>query len=793
MWAKVWVTYPGLQALYYEVGEGVKPGCRIEVPLGKKNTPYLGLVMEVGEGDLSIPLKPYHRLWDVEPVYMPLQLEFFSWFSYYYMAMAGDVARAILPAPLRPDRHWWVRLLRPIPVKRGKAQEIASFLCSEPIPIHKLSKEVGVSPAKLLRQLSQWEKAGYVRLEPRLVSRAYRVPKILRVAPSYQEAQAFNDKVLTLPPQVASLWMEILQATLAQRPLSFSQVKKNAPSALRRLYREGLIEIIPAESYFQEAYGRSAPALTLTPEQQRAVQEILSHGTKPVLLHGVTASGKTFVYIEVMRHYLRQGKQVLYLLPEIALTKQATDKLKSILGGRVGIYHSNLSNAARARLWEEVRTEKIDVVIGVRSALFLPFPRLGLIVVDEEHEPSYHQSQRAPYYHARDAAVYYAHLMQIPIILGSATPSVESYTHAQKGKYVLVQLLQKALPTCEPRILIVDMRHQIRHQLSQGAFSDTLLELLQEKVAQGEQAILFRNRRGYASFIQCQACGTIAKCYQCDIHLTYHKASQKLVCHYCGYRKAYVPTCEICSSDKLLHAGVGTEKIELQLQQLLPNFRIARLDRDTLQKKWQLYELIHAFEDHQYDVLIGTQMVTKGLDFERVTLVGVLYAEQLMGFPDYRAEEKAYQLLIQLMGRAGRRQRESTLLIQTYQPSNPLFTYLGKPYQLFYEHLLGQRERYKYPPFTRLIQIELRHKERFHLENQAAFWAQKLTQVGIPHIGPEYAPIALLGGLFRIHILMKLPLNYAYKPLREWLTQTYKHFKSTFSSHAAVMTFHVDV
>ncbi|MGQ9864591.1 MAG: replication restart helicase PriA [Bacteroidia bacterium] len=793
MWAKVWVTYPALQALYYEVGEEVRPGCRIEVPLGKRNTPYLGLVMEVGERDLSIPLKPYHRLWDAEPVYTPLQLEFFSWFSFYYMAAAGDMARAILPAPLRPDRHWWVRLLRPIPAKRGKGIEIASFLCGEPIAIHKLAKQVGVSPSKLLQRLNQWERAGYVRLEPRLVSRAYRIPKILRVAPAYQDAQAFNEKVLTLPSEVGSLWMQILQATLSQRPLSFSQVKKLAPAALRQLYRQGLVEILPAESYFQEAYGRSAPALTLTSEQQRAVQEILSYGTRPVLLHGVTASGKTFVYIEVMRHYLRQGKQVLYMLPEIALTKQATDKLKSILGGRVGIYHSNLSDAARARLWEEVRTEKIDIVIGVRSALFLPFPRLGLIVVDEEHEPSYHQMQRAPYYHARDAAVYYAHLMQIPLVLGSATPSVESYTHAQKGKYALVQLLQKALPTREPHIRVIDMRHQIRHQLSQGVFSDVLLELLQEKVAKGEQAILFRNRRGYASFIQCQACGTIAKCSQCDIHLTYHKSGQKLVCHYCGYRRGYMPVCEVCGSDKLLHAGAGTEKIELQLQQLLPHLRIARLDRDALQKKWQLYELIHAFEEHQYDVLIGTQMVTKGLDFERVTLVGVLYAEQLMGFPDYRAEEKAYQLLIQLMGRAGRRQKESTLLIQTYQPQNPLFTYLDKPYTLFYEHLLAQRERYNYPPFTRLIQIELRHKERLPLESQAAFWAQKLIQAGIPYLGPEYAPIALLGGLFRMHILLKLPPSYAYKPLRLWLSQTYKHFKATFSSHAAIMTFHVDI
>ncbi len=799
-WGWVWVRHRRLKPLAYAWPSEMPlvVGGRVLVPLGRDNRLVMGLVGEAGNGQPPFPgLKFIAEVLDETPIYTEKTLSFFQWLAFYYLTSMGDVVYLALPGRSGKIADWEIEWLPGggLPQTSKRTYERLRSLGVQ--RLRKAARLLEQRPKTLYQTLRRWEREKLIRLRPipwrpRPIQHAF-----VTLAPEYTSEAAFQKLWETLPEKAHPHLMRLLQTTLTQKPLSYSAFLRQARRIAKHLLNKGIAIKVPVRSYYEMLYARPQVPYTLTSAQEEALQKILLHlqgpNPKPVLLHGVTASGKTFVYMEVIRRYLQKGVQVLYLLPEIALTKQTLDRLRGTFGEGMAVYHSSLSEAERFRVWRDVAEGTVDVVVGTRSALFLPFQRLGLIIVDEEHEPSYGQEGRPPRYQGRDSAIYYAHLLQIPILLGSATPAIETYYNAQQGRYHLVSLLQKAFPTLPPQVQVVDMRLELKEQLSQGVFSSVLLAALEGVLLRGQQAILFRNRRGYAPIVWCPTCGYHWECPHCDITLTFHKRSQKLLCHYCGYQEAAPIQCKICGSESVRFAGVGTERIEEQLQTFLPKVRVLRLDKDTAGSH-RHEAIIAAFERGEGDILLGTQMVTKGLDFERVTLVGVLYADSLLARPDFRAEERAYQLLVQLIGRAGRRGQTGQVIIQTFQPQYPLFSELSKPYEGFYERILEERRIHHYPPFVRLIEITLQHSDPRQLEPQAHAFRQWLGQIreATEILGPVYAPIARLARSYRMQIRLKLPPRYPLSPIRQQLWNLVHHHQEVWGIQAARISFQVD-
>lgn len=799
MWARIWVRRRGLQALSYSLlseEAPYAPGMRALVPLGRHNTPYIGLIVEVHSEPAPTDLKPILQKLDDKPIYDEHALKFFQWMVEYYMSAPGDVAHAILPGRVGGIADWRIYWRENFDTPLSPKKHYRRLRAAGDTTLRAAARLTAIPPKKLLALLRRWARQGALRLEAIVRSTVRRPPSFVEVAPAYQNEAAFQSAWEALTPPVQALFLELLQRTLKKEPPLFAHLQRRAPQALRQLLKAGYVRRIPARRYYEKLYARPLRAYDLTPAQKDALtaieQALQENPTRPVLLHGITASGKTFLYMELMRSYLQAGKQVLYLLPEIALTKQTLDRLRATFGEAMELYHSSLTEAERFRLWKAVQEDAVDVIVGTRSALFLPFHRLGLIIVDEEHDASFGQEGRPPFYQARDAAVYYAHLRGIPIVLGSATPALETYHNAQTGKYAYVPLRQKAIPAVPPQLHVVDMRVELAEKLSTGVFSSVLREMIEETLQREEQVILFRNRRGYAPMLLCHTCGHRWECPNCAITLTYHKQASMLVCHYCGHREKVPLRCSICGSDKLAFSGVGTERIEEQLKQFFPTARVLRMDRDTTGGH-KHEAMIAAFERREADILIGTQMVTKGLDFERVTLVGVLYGDSLLGRADFRAEERAYQLLIQLIGRAGRRGTASHVVIQTFRPDTPLFHQLEEPYETYAERALMQRRRYGYPPFRRLIEVNLHHRDPKVLEAQAAVWQDMLKKAQLGEVlGPAYAEIPRLQGRYHMQLLLKLPTRYAYHSVRASLQKLRDTHYQRWGAQAAWVAFRVD-
>jgi primosomal protein N' (replication factor Y) len=558
-------------------------------------------------------------------------------------------------------------------------------------------------------------------------------------------------------------------------------------SVIKSLLEKQLIEIlqVPIDRISDFNYRQVIQNFVPTADQQQAINTINDiidkNAAAVILLHGITGSGKTWVYIEIMRQIIAQDKQILYLLPEIGLTTQIIDRLKSVFGDTVGVYHSRFSSAERVEIWQKILLGHYRIIIGVRSAILLPFEELGLIIVDEEHDHSFKQQDPAPRYHARDVAVWYGHTFSIPVILGSATPSIESYENAISGKYNLVEMKTRAIINAKlPEIHTVDMRTQIKHKLSYGLFSDILIEELTQTLARKEQAILFRNRRGYAPYLVCENCGHIPQCEYCDIRLTYHKKEHYLRCHYCGYTDSLTDKCANCDNYSMKREGIGTERIEEQLQSLFPQARIQRMDQDTTRGKSGHRNIIEQLERYQIDFLVGTQMVTKGLDFENVTLVAVLDADQLIFFPDFRAHETAYQILVQFSGRAGRSNKQGKVLIQTRNPEHPVITLLVEPFSAFYENELAYRMLPNYPPYSRLIRLEFQHKDQLFVEREAQKIGKALqNEYNNWVIGPEFADVARVKNYYRMFILIKVNKKYAVTKVKKGVENILDAYRKT--------------
>lgn len=718
-------------------------------------------------------MKPVLEVMDERPVLQPWQPDFLAWVARYYVCTEGEVLRAALPTGLKADSHL---LLVPTPTSDPTDADLSekAYLLLEALLVEQSLTEEQAADILQLKDASRYikelEAARHLALVPELQVR-YTQKKLrcLQIAPEYSNETLLNEafeKLKKAPRQEAILLVlaeAMLKGTLPAQAMVLQQTGATT-AALNPLIKKGIVQQVdlPISRLKDIRHSPYTPPTQPTPDQQAVIDGLLNHWQQPqpgpALLHGATGSGKTFVYTRLAEHIVAQGRQVLLLLPEIALTKQVVERLRAAFGELLGVYHSRYSDKERVEIWNRVHSGEYRVVVGVRSALWLPFASLGLIIVDEEHDTSLKQTDQAPRYHARDASLYLARQLQIPILLGSGTPSLESYYQAQQGKYLLTTLPRPISPAPPPKLHIINMRDEVARHSSHGRLSSAAQAALHQNLLRQEQSIVFVSRRGYAPYLVCTSCGVVPQCPNCDISLTYHKQTSDLRCHYCGHTNPQIRTCGNCGQPDLHQQDYGTERVAEQLAELYPGARIARMDADTTRGKNGFQELLDRFENRDIDILVGTQMLTKGLDFPHLTLAIVLNADAVLSQPDFRAEERAWQLLRQFAGRTGRHTKAGQVLIQTYRPDHPLLALLAQPYETFFARELTDRRQFAYPPFSRLLQLELQHKDRAYLEQETARLGSSLRVAFGPRLaGPATPAIERIRNHYRRHYLLRLP------------------------------------
>lgn len=721
-------------------------GMRVIVPFGVRKF-YTGIIYLLHNNTpKDVTIKDINEVLDECPIVTQTQLQLWDWMADYYQVTLGEIYKAALPAGLKIESETKVTLCPDFvaPATLTPTQERLLDLLADEKPHHaqELSKQCGVKNVmphlyKLLEMEAIILGEGITESYRPKTEIYLRLPDNLHADAACQNA--LNS--LRRAPKQSAVFSTLLHL-LKNNDENGKDIKKSillkeaetTSTIIKQLEEKHLVESFVREvNRMTTRQGDTSAKHPLNETQQKACNSILQAWKKTpvVLLHGVTSSGKTEVYIHLIEHTIAQGKQVLYLVPEIALTTQLTERLGKVFGERMGVYHSKFSDAERVEIYHNLlKGGRYDLVVGVRSSIFLPFHNLGLIIVDEEHDTSYKQQDPAPRYHARNTAVVLAHQQGAKTLLGTATPSIETYFNVQEGRYGLVEINKRYKDIQLPRLHLVDMREAHRKKLTTSGFSDFLLEKIQGALDRKEQIILFQNRRGYAHNLECKECGYVARCVHCDVSMTIHKRSNSLVCHYCGYTQTLPHTCPSCQAKTIQAIGAGTEKIEDEIQKLFPSARIARMDLDTTRRKNSHAEIIHSFSQHQVDILIGTQMVTKGLSFDDVSLVAVLNADALLNQPDFRAYERTYQMLEQVSGRAGRMHRQGEVVIQTYQSDNPLFTHLAQhDYKGLYLQQIAEREMFRYPPLHRLIIISLKHRDEHIVQPAAEQLARSLQQV----------------------------------------------------------------
>jgi primosomal protein N' (replication factor Y) len=764
----------------YAVPEALAPsiqrGVRVEVQFGRSKV-YSGLVERVHGERPDYAVKPIISVLDEVTVVSPQQLELWGWISEYYCCTLGEVMAAALPGHLR--------LSSETVLQRNEAYgddfsalDDEEYLIAEALLLH---QEISVDTVRKILDkktvfptVQRLLNKGVLFLREDLQEK-FKPRKLacIRLAEPYQsQPELLRDLMGALDGKERQL--ELLMAYLALAKKQPFVTKREllhkadvSESSLSTLQRKGVLEKYErTASRLADHTAELLGAEPLSPAQQAALAAIRAEfwpenaqkkGKNVVLLHGVTGSGKTQLYMELIHSAMQAGGQVLYLLPEIALTTQIVQRLQQRFGDAVATYHSKINTQERVEVWKAAAAGK-QLLLAARSGLFLPFQNLQLIIVDEEHDPSFKQYDPAPRYHARDAAIFLAQIYGAKTLLGSATPALETWHNAQTGKYGLVPLRERFGGLELPIIETIDLREQVKTRQMHSVFAKPLLDQLQLTLQNDTQAILFQNRRGYAPMLECQVCGWRAQCRHCDVSLTFHKASNRLRCHYCGYTQEPATLCPACGSGKITLKGFGTEKIEDELRIFLPNARTGRMDLDTASSKSGLNGLLNDFEARQIDVLVGTQMVTKGLDFDNVALVGVLGADALTKYPDFRAGERAFQLLTQVAGRAGRKNKRGKALIQAFDPAHPVIQeVLRGDYEGFAERELKERAAFKYPPFYRLIHIQLRHKD-LKVAQEAAQWLGKALRykLGERVLGPTMPAVPRIRGYFGQEMLLKL-------------------------------------
>lgn len=692
----------------YSIPEELKgkilPGCRVLVPFGKKIT-YTALVSSLHDkADNDYEIRPIKELLDEAPIILEEQIKLWKWISQYYMCSLGEIYKAAIPQGLKGE-------FKP----RTEQRVRLTARCRD---------EKGIN--LILQSLS-------------------RAPRQKRLLATYlQAATPFGES----PKEISK-----------HKLIEEAQVSANI---YKELQDKGIFESYEVEiGRLIYRHDTVVPQNTLNEAQKKAFEEIKeSFRQKNVtLLHGVTSAGKTEIYIHLITEALERGEQVLFMLPEIALTKQITERLRRVFGNKIGVYHSKFSDAERVEIWKkQLSDEPYDIILGVRSSLFLPFRKLGLIVVDEEHENSYKQQDPAPRYNARNAAIVLASLFGAKTLLGTATPSIESYYNATTGKYALVSLTTRHREVKLPHIEVIDMAEYSRKKMTVGAFSDPLVEAMSNALKEKKQIILFQNRRGYSPQMECKNCGWVPRCKHCDVSLTLHKNSNKLVCHYCGYTTPAPVHCPNCEERNFLTLGYGTEKIEDDLQNLFPEARIERMDLDTTRTRTAYENIIEDFQQGKTDILIGTQMVSKGLDFDNVAVVGIINADTLLNYPDFRATERAFQLMAQVAGRAGRKNGQGTVYLQTKMSDAAVIPQIVKnDYTAFYNQQLSERMLFHYPPFYRLVYIYMKHRDVHVLEEFSDIIAKRMREIFDNRIlGPDLPPVARIKQLYIRKIVLKV-------------------------------------
>lgn len=678
----------------------VRMGVRVLVPLGRSKT-YTAMAMRLHSEKPEFETRPIIQVIDAEPVLIEQQLRLWQWISTYYMSPIGDVFKAALPAGLKAEENYRPKTVRCVTLPANLRSEQSLHMA---LTILKRALKQHQTFSTYL-QLSHWSEIDGE----------------------------------TPPAHIAEIACDELQ-----------NAANASDAVLRQLIQRNFLELYHREVGRLNTTGEYHPERIqpLSPAQQATEDSIQKQFNEKnvVLLHGVTSSGKTEIYIHLIKKAIDEGKQVLYLLPEIALTVQMTRRLQNVFGSRLGIYHSKYSDAERVEIWKkQLSSEPYDVILGARSAVFLPFTRLGFVIVDEEHETSFKQQDPAPRYHARSTAIMLARMYEgAKVLLGTATPSMESYHNACTGKYGYVQLTTRYKDVAMPEIRVVDTKDLYHRKMMRGAFSPDLLEAMRTALRNKKQVLLFQNRRGFAPMVECKVCGWVPKCKNCDVSLTYHRSMNLLTCHYCGYTYPVPKQCPNCESTELLGRGYGTEKIEDRVRELFPEARIARMDLDTTRSAGAYGRIIDDFSCGRTDILIGTQMITKGLDFSGVTVVGILNADTMLNYPDFRAYEQAFQMLSQVSGRAGRRDERGLVILQTKSADLPVIQQVvAGDFQTFARDLLEERSMFRYPPFYHLVYVYLRHRNEQLVDSAAIEMVSRLRQAFADRVlGPDKPAVA---------------------------------------------------
>jgi len=754
----------------------IKKGMRVSVPFGKSKI-YTALIIDTHQNAPTLyDAKEIHQILDEKPIATEIQIKHWLWVANYYMCGIGDVYRGAFPTGLLLESETMISRKPEVLVNDSELSD-DEFLIYEALH-HQNSLKVQeiasiLNKKNILPVLQKLMEKDIIVLEEE-IKESYK-PKLVRYVKLHSKYESDNG---------LSELLEVLKSANKQKEvvLAYFQVSasEKKPITVKKLTEVSnststIVKTLIEKEIFEEYYlqhdrvsfdGKaSEKQLQLSGAQETAFNEIKKNlAEKEVcLLHGVTSSGKTEIYIKLIEEYLETGKQVLYLLPEIALTTQLVSRLRNHFGDKVAVFHSKYSNNERVEVWKQTieNSDKAQIVIGARSALFLPFNDLGLLIVDEEHEQTFKQTDPAPRYHARDSAIVLANFHNAKVLLGSATPSIETYFNTQIEKFGLVTVTERYNNVRMPEVILVDLKDKHFRKRMTGHFSDLLIEEIAEALSLGEQVILFQNRRGYSPIIECMTCGHVPHCQQCDVSLTFHKNKNQLRCHYCGYSIAKPTHCHSCSSIDLTTKGFGTEQIEQELLSLFPKAKTGRMDQDTTRGKFGFEKIIDTFKNREIDILVGTQMLAKGLDFDNVSLVGIMNADNMLHHPDFRAFERSFQMMTQVAGRAGRSEKQGKVVIQTYNPNhNTIQQVTTHNYIGMYKEQLYDRQIYKYPPYFRIIKLTLKHKDFEKLKEGSMWLYQVLSQnLNMPVLGPEEPAISRIRNEYIRTILIKIPQN----------------------------------
>lgn len=787
----------------------IKKGMRVAVPFGKSKI-YTALVIELHQNAPTLyEAKEIHQILDEKPLVTEIQIVHWQWIASYYMCAIGDVYRGAIPSALLLESETVISQKQDLFVDESQLSD-DEFLIYQALQKQsslKVQDIIAILNKKNIFPILQKliDKNILVLQEEMLENYKPKLVRYVRLNAKFDSNKGLGELLETLKNATKQKEIVLTYFQLSateKKPITVKKLTETANSTaaiVKALIEKEIFE----EYYLQEDrvnfLGKSSESqLKLSVSQQTAFEAIQENFKQKevCLLHGVTSSGKTEIYTKLIEEYIATGKQVLYLLPEIALTTQLVGRLRVHFGNKVAVFHSKYSNNERVEVWNQVleNSEKAQIVIGARSALFLPFQDLGFIIVDEEHEQTYKQVDPAPRYHARDAAIVLANLQKAKVLLGSATPSMETYYNAKSGKYGFVEIFERYRNVLMPEIKLVDLKDKYFRKKMVGHFSDVLIEEITNALALGEQVILFQNRRGYSPLLECLTCGHVPQCQQCDVSLTYHKHKNQLRCHYCGYSIAKPTNCHACSSVNLTTKGFGTEQIQQELVDLFPSHKIGRMDQDTTRGKFGFEKIIDSFKNREIDILVGTQMLGKGLDFDNVTLVGIMNADNMLYHPDFRAFERSFQMMTQVSGRSGRSEKQGKVIIQTYSPLHNTIQQVTKnDYVGMYNEQLYERQIYKYPPYFKLIKITLKHRD-FDKLKEGAMWLYQVMQqnLAIPVLGPEEPAISRIRNEYIRTIMVKIPLDTAIGNTKKTIQKMLNSFEAVPSYRSIRVILNVD-